>query len=216
MRTLLVFAAARSLEREPFAVLRWRAFRPRRLTGSRRRDRRRRRFACASRRPKGRSSSRCTATGRRTAPIGFYELVTARYFDDNRFFRVVKGQWAQFGINGDPAVATRWRTRTIPDDPREAVERPRHGGVRVRRAERADDAGVHRAEGSVRSAGRAGVRAVRPRRRGHGRRRRAEQRVRRDVRAAASAPASSSRCSTAATRISIASSRGSIDSFVRW
>ena len=55
------------------------------------------------------------------APHGadrFYELVTAGYFDDNRFFRVVKGQWAQFGINGDPALATRWRTRTIPDDPR--------------------------------------------------------------------------------------------------
>jgi homoserine O-acetyltransferase len=55
------------------------------------------------------------------APRGadrFYELVSARYFDDNRFFRVVKGQWAQFGINGDPAVARRWRTRTFPDDPR--------------------------------------------------------------------------------------------------
>src|SRR4051794_18198621 len=55
------------------------------------------------------------------APHGadrFYELVSQRYFDDNRFFRVVKGQWAQFGINGDPSVATRWRTRTIPDDPR--------------------------------------------------------------------------------------------------
>jgi peptidyl-prolyl cis-trans isomerase A (cyclophilin A) len=55
------------------------------------------------------------------APRGadrFFELVTARYFDDNRFFRVVKGQWAQFGINGDPAVARQWRTRTIPDDPR--------------------------------------------------------------------------------------------------
>src|SRR5947209_8580162 len=53
------------------------------------------------------------------APRGadrFYELVTAHYFDDNRFFRVVKGQWAQFGINGDPAVAKAWRTRTIPDD----------------------------------------------------------------------------------------------------
>ena len=48
----------------------------------------------------------------------FYDLVTAHYFDDNRFFRVVKGQWAQFGINGDPAVAKAWRTRTIPDDPR--------------------------------------------------------------------------------------------------
>ena len=55
------------------------------------------------------------------APVGanrFYELVRARYFDDNRFFRVHAGQWAQFGINGVPAVAKRWRTRTIPDDPR--------------------------------------------------------------------------------------------------
>ena len=55
------------------------------------------------------------------APRGadrFRELVTARYFDDNRFFRVVKGQWAQFGINGDPAVATRWRAQSIADDPR--------------------------------------------------------------------------------------------------
>jgi len=61
------------------------------------------------------------------APLGadrFYELVTAHYFDDNRFFRVVKGQWAQFGINGDPAVARAWRTRTIPDDP------PRQSNVR--------------------------------------------------------------------------------------
>ncbi len=55
------------------------------------------------------------------APHGadrFYELVNARYFDGNRFFRVVKGQWAQFGISGDPAVARQWRMRTIPDDPR--------------------------------------------------------------------------------------------------
>jgi peptidyl-prolyl cis-trans isomerase A (cyclophilin A) len=55
------------------------------------------------------------------APRGadrFHELVTAGYFDGNRFFRVVKGQWAQFGINGDPAVAKAWRARTIPDDAR--------------------------------------------------------------------------------------------------
>ena len=54
------------------------------------------------------------------APHGadrFYELVRAGYYDDNRFFRVVKGQWAQFGVNGDPRVATDWRSRTIPDDP---------------------------------------------------------------------------------------------------
>jgi cyclophilin family peptidyl-prolyl cis-trans isomerase len=55
------------------------------------------------------------------APHGadrFHELVTSGYYDDSRFFRVVKEQWAQFGVSGDPAVATRWRTRTIPDDPR--------------------------------------------------------------------------------------------------
>lgn len=55
------------------------------------------------------------------APHGaarFYELVQAGYYDDNRFFRVVKGRWAQFGINGDPAIAKAWRARTIADDPR--------------------------------------------------------------------------------------------------
>ncbi len=48
----------------------------------------------------------------------FLELVNASYFDNSRFFRVVQGQWAQFGINGDPKVATAWQQRTIPDDPR--------------------------------------------------------------------------------------------------
>jgi len=63
------------------------------------------------------------AVHRDWAPHGadrFYELVTSRYYDDSRFFRVVKGQWAQFGINGDPRVATMWRSRTIPDDPNKA------------------------------------------------------------------------------------------------
>ncbi|HXI29343.1 MAG TPA: peptidylprolyl isomerase [Vicinamibacterales bacterium] len=61
------------------------------------------------------------AVHRDWAPRGaerFHELVTSRYFDDSRFFRVVKGQWAQFGIAADPKVATAWRTRTLPDDPR--------------------------------------------------------------------------------------------------
>jgi len=55
------------------------------------------------------------------APHGadrFYGLVRAGYYDDNRFFRVVKGRWAQFGINGNPDIAKRWRDRTIPDDPK--------------------------------------------------------------------------------------------------
>ena len=55
------------------------------------------------------------------APNGadrFYNLVISHYYDGNRWFRVVKGRWAQFGINGDPAVAKAWRDRPIPDDPR--------------------------------------------------------------------------------------------------
>ncbi|RPJ64373.1 MAG: peptidylprolyl isomerase [Acidobacteria bacterium] len=55
------------------------------------------------------------------APLGadrFYNLVAAGYYDDSRFFRVIRGKWAQFGINGDPRVSAAWRDRTIPDDPR--------------------------------------------------------------------------------------------------
>lgn len=61
------------------------------------------------------------------APRGaerFHELVMIGYYDDNRFFRVVKGRWAQFGINGDPQIAKAWRDRPIPDDP------PRQSNVR--------------------------------------------------------------------------------------
>jgi cyclophilin family peptidyl-prolyl cis-trans isomerase len=46
----------------------------------------------------------------------FYTLVRDHYFDNSRFFRVVAGRWAQFGIAGKPAVAHAWRTRTFPDD----------------------------------------------------------------------------------------------------
>jgi peptidyl-prolyl cis-trans isomerase A (cyclophilin A) len=48
----------------------------------------------------------------------FYNLVCAGYYDDARFFRVIKGRWAQFGINGDPQISNLWRSQTIPDDPR--------------------------------------------------------------------------------------------------
>lgn len=55
------------------------------------------------------------------APHGadrFYNLVKSGYYDGDRFFRVIKGRWAQFGINGDPKVSGAWRKETIPDDPR--------------------------------------------------------------------------------------------------
>jgi peptidyl-prolyl cis-trans isomerase A (cyclophilin A) len=48
----------------------------------------------------------------------FYNLVRRGYYDGARFFRVIAGQWAQFGIAGDPRIAGVWRTQTIPDDPR--------------------------------------------------------------------------------------------------
>jgi cyclophilin family peptidyl-prolyl cis-trans isomerase len=54
------------------------------------------------------------------APHGadrFYDLVRHGYYDEARFFRVIAGKWAQFGIHGVPRVATLWRGETIPDDP---------------------------------------------------------------------------------------------------
>src|SRR5262245_5936729 len=48
----------------------------------------------------------------------FYNLVRAGYYDGVRFHRIRAGNWAQFGINGDPQIANAWRDRTIPDDPR--------------------------------------------------------------------------------------------------
>ena len=54
------------------------------------------------------------------APNGadrFYVLVKNGYFDGARFFRVIEGFMAQFGINGDPYIAAAWRNHPIPDDP---------------------------------------------------------------------------------------------------
>jgi peptidyl-prolyl cis-trans isomerase A (cyclophilin A) len=57
---------------------------------------------------------------RQWAPLGadrFVALARHGYYDGARFFRVRPGRWTQFGINGDPAIAKAWRTRTFPDDP---------------------------------------------------------------------------------------------------
>ena len=54
------------------------------------------------------------------APLGadrFYNLVREGFFDDVRFFRVIDGFMAQFGISGDPQVAAAWQGARIPDDP---------------------------------------------------------------------------------------------------
>jgi peptidyl-prolyl cis-trans isomerase A (cyclophilin A) len=46
----------------------------------------------------------------------FYNLVRARFFDGDEFFRVVKGFVVQFGISGYPAVSSAWQNATIGDD----------------------------------------------------------------------------------------------------
>lgn len=54
------------------------------------------------------------------APNGadrFYNLVKNGFYDGARFFRVLDGFMAQFGINGDPKVSAVWREARIQDDP---------------------------------------------------------------------------------------------------
>jgi peptidyl-prolyl cis-trans isomerase A (cyclophilin A) len=61
------------------------------------------------------------------APVGvdrFYQLVGIHYYDDARFFRVVKDFVAQFGLPADPARHKAWRARRIADEP------VRHGNLR--------------------------------------------------------------------------------------
>ena len=57
---------------------------------------------------------------RSLAPRGadrFYHLVETGFYDDSRFFRVIAGRFAQFGIPGDPAISNIWRSQSFPDDP---------------------------------------------------------------------------------------------------
>jgi cyclophilin family peptidyl-prolyl cis-trans isomerase len=57
---------------------------------------------------------------RSLAPRGsgrFYHLVEMGFYDDSRFYRVIEGRFAQFGIAGDPKIAGIWRDARFPDDP---------------------------------------------------------------------------------------------------
>src|SRR5260370_37173262 len=54
------------------------------------------------------------------APRGadrFYNLVRSGFYNGVRFFRVMPGFMAQFGIHGDTVVTAAWREQRIADDP---------------------------------------------------------------------------------------------------
>lgn len=64
------------------------------------------------------------------APLGadrFYNLVNNGFFDDARFFRVIEGFVAQFGLNGDPRVSAAWSEARLEDDP--VAESNRRGTI---------------------------------------------------------------------------------------
>ena len=60
------------------------------------------------------------AVTRSQAPNGadrVYNLVANGYYDGVRFYRVIEGFMAQFGMHGEPQVQVRWTNAPIRDDP---------------------------------------------------------------------------------------------------
>mmetsp|Transcript_20944 Transcript_20944/g.23306 ORF Transcript_20944/g.23306 Transcript_20944/m.23306 type:complete len:198 (+) Transcript_20944:27-620(+) len=69
---------------------------------------------------KGKKSHFVLAVHPEWAPLGearFRELIDQNYFKGLRFFRVVPNFVAQFGIHGNPEIASKWQTNKIEDDP---------------------------------------------------------------------------------------------------
>ena len=57
---------------------------------------------------------------REWAPLGadrFYTLVKRGFYNDVRFFRVLSGFMAQFGLNGDPKVQAEYASANLMDEP---------------------------------------------------------------------------------------------------
>ena len=60
------------------------------------------------------------AVEREWAPLAadrFYNLVKNGFYNDTRFFRVLDGFMAQFGLHADPAVQAAWRSASLKDEP---------------------------------------------------------------------------------------------------
>ena len=57
---------------------------------------------------------------RELAPLGadrFYTLVKNGYYDEVRFFRVIDGFIAQWGMHADPRITAVWRQNPLMDEP---------------------------------------------------------------------------------------------------
>ena len=57
---------------------------------------------------------------REWAPLAadrFYNLVKNGFYDGTRFFRVLDGFMAQFGLNGNPAIQRAWQSANLRDEP---------------------------------------------------------------------------------------------------
>jgi len=64
------------------------------------------------------------------APLGaarFKEMVEAEFFKGVRFFRVISGFMAQFGIHPKPTIAAEWKGKALTDDP--VVESNKRGYI---------------------------------------------------------------------------------------
>jgi peptidyl-prolyl cis-trans isomerase A (cyclophilin A) len=60
------------------------------------------------------------AVTREWAPLAadrFYNLVKNGFYNDSRFFRVLSGFMAQWGLHADPSVQSAWRTANLRDEP---------------------------------------------------------------------------------------------------
>jgi peptidyl-prolyl cis-trans isomerase A (cyclophilin A) len=60
------------------------------------------------------------AVEREWAPLAadrFYNLVRNGFYDESRFFRVLDGFMAQFGLHADPSVQAAWRSANLKDEP---------------------------------------------------------------------------------------------------